>query len=60
MAKFTTFVSEMHTRTVKYMRKQPTKRKVRLFDFGSVTKFSSLANLDNKINCVSEDLKSFP
>ena len=38
MAKFTNFVSDMHTRTVKYPQKQPTKRKVWLFEVGSVTK----------------------
>ena len=40
MAKFTAFVNEMHTRTVKYPQKQPTRRKVWPFELGSVTKFS--------------------
>ena len=45
MAKFTVFVSQMHTRTVKYQQKQPTKHKVWLFELGSVTKFSPLNHM---------------
>ena len=45
MAKFTTFVSEMHTRTVKCPQKQPIKQKVCLFGLGSVIKFSPVNHM---------------
>ena len=49
MAKFTAFVNEKHTRTVKYTQKQPTRRKLWPFELGSVTKFSPLIQMPDYV-----------
>ena len=56
MAKFVTFVSEMYTRTVKYPLKQPIKRKVWLFELGSVTKFSPLNHMHVDAESMQRDM----